>query len=145
MGFRRAITVRLANLYGYSDAMRFDAVINKFAFQGRFEGHLCLHGTGKQVRAFAQVDAAVGVLAQLAVNDTPSNTYNLGFANYSILELLDGFKSVMPELEFSFVDQHFDLHSFSLELNLALAEYCELPKTRGINAEITSLIDQFAV
>jgi UDP-glucose 4-epimerase len=37
MNQRRVITVRLANIYGYSDAMRFDAVVNKFAFQANFK------------------------------------------------------------------------------------------------------------
>ncbi|MEP5396530.1 MAG: SDR family oxidoreductase [Hyphomicrobiales bacterium] len=144
MNRRRVITLRLANVYGYSDAMRFDAVINKFAFQARYNKHISLHGTGKQERAFMHIDDTVAVLAQLRNAGVPSGTYNLGSNNCSVLELLDGFKAAIPELEFSFVDQHFELNSFSLGLDLEIANYCCVPDKRLIVEELARLSNKLA-
>jgi UDP-glucose 4-epimerase len=145
MDQRQVVTLRMANIYGYSDAMRFDAVINEFAFEAWYNNHISLHGTGKQTRAFVHIDDAVNVLTSLVGSDIPSGTYNFGSNNCSVLQLLDGFKAALPELEFSFVDQHFELHSFSLNLNLEIAKYCGLSKKRDVHAELAILSGKLAL
>jgi len=144
MAHRRVVTVRLANMYGYSDAMRFDAVVNKFAFQAHFGKKISIHGSGKQTRAFIHVDDAAEMLAQLAISNVKSGVYNLGTGNYSVLELTDGLKSAIPHLEFNFVDQHFELYSFLMEIDLELDNWCHIPKARDIDSELASLVEHFS-
>ena len=86
--------------------MRFDAVINRFAFEANYLNRISIEGSGKQSRAFVHIDAITKVLTDLLNSKVPSGTYNLALKNYSVLDLVDVFKELIPELEFIFVDQH---------------------------------------
>src|SRR5690606_32778242 len=44
--------LRCGNVYGYSKSMRFDSVINKFAFEANFNKLVTVQGDGKQSRSF---------------------------------------------------------------------------------------------
>ena len=50
--------IRLGNVYGFNQSMRFDAVINRFAFDANFVKKLDIHGDGRQERSFIHVDKA---------------------------------------------------------------------------------------
>ncbi len=140
----RAFIIRSGNVYGFSPSMRFDAVINRFAFEANFLKKISIQGNGKQSRAFVHINALAKVLVQLPQSNLPSGTYNLAQRNTTILDLVDVFKQLVPELEFIFVDQHMELRNFELELDLKLAKYLSLPQVPALKSELAEFLDRFS-
>lgn len=68
----RATIIRAGNVYGFSPSMRFDAVLNRFAFEANFSKRISIQGSGMQSRAFIHVDALSRVLADLASSNVPT-------------------------------------------------------------------------
>lgn len=140
----RAVIIRAGNVYGFSHSMRFDAVINRFAFEANYLRRISIQGSGKQSRAFVHIDAITEVLKILSNSTVPSGTYNLALNNYSVLDLVDAFKELIPDLEFIFVDQHQELRNFELDTQLKLAEYLELPKRSNLKDELEEFLSKFS-
>jgi UDP-glucose 4-epimerase len=109
--------IRCGNVYGYNKSVRFDSVINRFVFDANYKRRLNINGNGTQARAFIHVDKITRILAQLLYSDIPAGTYNASLHNYQILELVDTFKSIDPELEFMFVNQHLNLRGIKIKPN----------------------------
>jgi len=141
----RAVIIRAGNVYGFNQSMRFDAVINRFAFEANFSKKISIQGSGKQSRAFVPINSMAQVLSGLPFANLPSDTYNLAFSNYSVLDLVDVFKELIPDLEFIFVDQHQELRNFELDTNLKLAQYIELPKVRELRDELKEFLENFSI
>ena len=140
----RAVILRAGNVYGYSPSMRFDAVINKFAFDANFLNRISIQGTGKQARAFIHVEAISKILKDILFASVPSGTYNLALSNYSVLELVDVYKELISELEFIFLDQHLEMRNFTLDTNLNLSKHLKLPEVRDLKTEIKEFLGNFA-
>ena len=116
------IIVRCGNVFGYSPAMRFDAVINKFVFEGNFSGKITIHGDGKQLRSFIHIDKVSHALAVLSSLEVKSGLYNLVEHNLSVLDILDVIKQEIPDLEFMFINQHLSLRKLLVSPNKFLNE-----------------------
>jgi len=140
----RAIIIRAGNVYGFNQSMRFDAVINRFAFEANFSKKISIQGSGKQSRAFVHINAMSKVLASIPFANVPSDTYNLAMSNHSVLDLVDVFKELIPELEFIFVDQHQELRNFELDTNLKIGKYIELPKADELKDELEEFLGMFS-
>lgn len=140
----RAVIIRAGNVYGFNQSMRFDAVINRFAFEANFTKKISIQGSGKQSRAFIHIDAMTRVLSELPFAKVPSGTYNLALSNYSVLDLVDVFKELIPDLEFIFVDQHQELRNFELDTKLKLAKFMELPKPGNLKDELGEFLGKFS-
>lgn len=97
--------VRCANVYGYSESMRFDAVVNRFLFDAHFVGRLHVHGSGEQHRAFVHIDHATEALAGLVRSDAPTGTFNLVERNLAIGQVARTIQAVYPDLEMIFTEQ----------------------------------------
>lgn len=140
----RAITIRSGNVYGYSKSMRFDAVINRFAFETNFHKRITIQGSGKQHRSFVHVNDLVYDLTLLAISDVPCDIYNYVSKNVSILDLAETFKSLRPDLEFLFIDQHLDLRNIEVDTNLKLAKHLGLVEPKPIEVELSEFLDNFS-
>lgn len=140
----RAVIIRAGNVYGFNQSMRFDAVINRFAFEANFTKKISIQGSGKQSRAFIHIDAMTKVLSELLFSKVPSGTYNLALSNYSVLDLVDVFKELIPELEFIFVDQHQELRNFELSTELKLGKFIDLPKPGMLKDELAEFLSNFS-
>ena len=71
--------LRLGNVYGFANAVRFDAVINRFMFDANFNKRIAIHGDGKQHRPFISIQKTTEILKQITIkNDIPSGYYNVG-------------------------------------------------------------------
>jgi UDP-glucose 4-epimerase len=105
---------------------------------------ISIQGSGKQSRAFIHVDAMAKILKDIPFSKVPSGTYNLAMSNYSVLELVDVYKELIPELEFIFLDQHLEMRNFNLDTNLRLSKHLELPKARALKTEIEEFLKTFA-
>lgn len=123
------LIVRCGNVYGYSPAMRFDSVINKFMFDANFNNRISIHGTGKQARAFVSISKATDIIMALRTLRVPSDVYNLSDKNIEILDIVDVMKEIYPDLEFIFINQHLELRDLKLLPPQKLSKYIEIPQT----------------
>ena len=140
----RATIIRSGNVYGYSKSMRFDAVINKYAFETNFHNRITIQGSGHQHRAFIHVDDLVHDLAKLIDHDDDHGIYNLVSKNLTVMDIADVFKSLRPELEFLFIDQHLDLRNIQVNTDLKLGSLIELAKPKSIQDELAEFLDNFS-
>jgi UDP-glucose 4-epimerase len=141
---KNAIVLRCGNVYGYSKAMRFDAVINRFLFDANFNGRISIHGNGKQHRGFIPVDMLTNILHQLLWTDVPSATYNLVGKNIQILDLIDELKELFDGLEYLFVNQHMSLRELQVSPESEIYKYIKKPPMRSLKEELEVFKNQFA-
>ncbi len=135
------IIIRCGNVYGYSPAIRFDSVINKFLFESNFNNRIQIHGSGKQARAFINVSKVVDVLLGIVSTEVATGTYNLVDRNVQILDLVDVFKEIFPELEFIFINQHLQLRDLRVNRESKLNEIFPIPET-SLKEELVDLRDK---
>ena len=122
-GKKEVVVLRCANVYGYSPAIRFDSVINRFLFDAHFKNRISIHGSGKQSRSFVCLDSVINVLHHLKDNKMDNGVYNLVGRSMSILDIVDVFKEIYPSLEFIFINQHLDLTDLVIEPSNKLAKH----------------------
>ena len=140
----KATIIRCGNVYGYSTSMRFDAVINKYAFETNFHNRIIIQGNGHQSRAFIHVDHLTAALARLNTTDTPSGVFNLVANNYEILDLVDAFKQLKTSLEFIFIDQHLELRNLRVNTNLKLSDYINTSGGQPLIQDIQDFLEKFS-
>ncbi len=119
--------IRCGNVYGYSPAMRFDAVVNRFVFDAHVNNRISIHGSGKQHRSFIHVNKVVHVLNQLISTEVPSGVYNLSDKNLEVLDLRDALKDIYPSMEFIYINQHLELRELKVKAESLLTKYIPLP------------------
>ena len=124
--------------------MRFDAVINKFVFEANFFNRIAIQGDGKQSRAFVHIDTASKVLSQLLKTEIPSGIYNMVEENYSIMDIVDALKTINPEMEFLFVDQHLVLRTMLVSPQGPLRKYLEFPDPGSLTDQLRKFINHFS-
>ena len=107
--------IRSGNVYGYSKAMRIDAVINKFMFDAQFENRITINGNGNQHRAFIEMRLLVETLEALISSNLESANYNLVDKTLSILEIAEVLRDIYPSLEMVFVNQHLKMREIKVE------------------------------
>jgi len=135
--------VRLGTLYGYSPGIRFDTVVNRFAFDAQFHGRVTIHGSGHQQRPFLHVDHAVAALLSLLDESAPTGITNLCDRNLSVLEIVDALQAVRPGLEFIFINQHLRMRELRMDPDTALARHAGLVPS-DFGRELGEFQDRFA-
>jgi len=101
-----AFIIRTANVYGYSKSMRFDARLNRFMFEAASGQKITVNGSGNQSRAYIHIDDTTDCLEAMLTADLKPDIYDLVTRNLTIHEIVDGVKSVFPETEILFINQH---------------------------------------
>ncbi len=140
---RDTYIVRLGNVYGFNQSMRFDAVINLFAFEANFLKKISIHGDGQQIRSFINVDKAAAHITQIPFLNVPPGIYNLVDQNLSIMDIALTFKDLIPELEMQFINQHLQLRNIAVDEDCKLYKF--LPrKTTNFKEDLFSMMNQFA-
>lgn len=137
------VIVRCGNVYGYTPAIRFDSVINRFMFDANFNNRIQIHGTGKQSRSFISIDKTADALLALRNKKVKSEIYNLIDFNFEILDLVDVLKEIFPELEFLFINQHLELRELKVNPATRFNEIFPLPKT-DFKEELLAFKEHFA-
>jgi UDP-glucose 4-epimerase len=135
--------IRLGNVYGFNQSMRFDAVINRFGFDANFLKKLSIHGDGQQIRSFIDVDKAAQYLTQLPFLNVPSGIYNMVDFNMSIMEIALTFKDLIPDLEMQFINQHLQLRNIAVDTDCKLYKYIPRQSTH-FKEDLFTMINQFA-
>ncbi len=143
-GTKRALILRCGNVYGYSQSMRFDAVINRFMFDANFNHRISIHGDGKQHRGFIHINAISDVLAQLISAEVPSGDYNLVERNIQILDIVDVLKEIYPGLEYLFVNQHMSLRELKVSTDSKVYDYVKRPERASLLDELRAFKERFS-
>lgn len=137
-----AIIVRCGNIYGYSPALRFDAVINNFILQANRENRLTIHGSGMQLRSFTHVEEVTEMLHQIILKDVPSGTYNFVKRTLRINEIADAIEQLFPGLERIYINQHIGLNSLAVSEQTELSKWINIPG-RDFHQDLESFCKQF--
>jgi UDP-glucose 4-epimerase len=136
--------MRCGNVYGYNKSMRFDAVINRFAFEANFSKMVNIQGDGKQSRAFIHVEMLSRGLANLMNTDLPSGTYNLVDRNIKVIDIIDVLKELIPGLEFIFINQHLRLPELHVKPNAFVNDKLGINLARPLKDELEDFIAKFS-
>lgn len=140
---RETYIIRLGNVYGFNQSMRFDAVINRFAFESNFLKKISIHGDGQQIRSFIEVDKAATHITQIPFLNVPSGVYNLVDKNMSIMDIALVFKDLIPELEMQFINQHLQLRNIAVEEDCKIYKYLPRQST-DFKDDVFTMMNQFA-
>ncbi len=135
--------IRCGNVYGYSPALRFDAVINNFMLQANLENRLTIHGSGMQKRSFAHVNDVDKMLSQMVFTNAPGGTYNFIRKTLSINEIADIFEMLFPKLERIYINQHIGMSSLEVSIESALNRFLHLDETSLLD-ELKAFKSRFA-
>lgn len=141
---RETYIIRCGNTYGYSRSMRFDAVINKFAFETNFSKRISIQGDGKQWRSFIHIDALTKGLAGLLNANLPAGTYNLTQQNLRVIDILDALKELVPGLEFLFINQHLRLQELRVQTNEAINAALGVPPAAPLKDDLATFLQKFS-
>ncbi len=136
--------LRCGNVYGYNPSMRFDAVINRFAFESNYYKRISINGNGKQKRPFIHIDLLSRTLADIITNEVPSGTYNLVGQNLEVLDVVDAFKELIPELEFIFINQDLNMRGIQVDTNLKLSEFIDIKTDTTFKEDIEEFLARFS-
>lgn len=144
MDSRQTYILRCGNVYGYNHSVRFEMVINQFMFNANYNRRISIHGTGKQQRAFVNINTVSEVFSNIIFNNVPSGIYNVFDKNYQVLDIVDILKEIYPDLEFIFINQHLNLREISLDENLMLKQYVEWPAERNLREDLLAFKGHFS-
>ena len=127
---RRVFILRSGNVFGYSPALRIDAVINKFMFEAQFNGRISIFGDGEQKRPFVHIRTLCEIIKSIMSDDAlEPGTYNVVRENLSVLDIVDRLKHLYPDLETVFVNRSQKMRSLELEQPSRLSQKLDLGKT----------------
>lgn len=135
--------LRLGNVYGYSESMRFDSVINRFMFEANFTNHLRVFGDGVQKRSFIQINRLSRLLRTTGLSDQAPGTYNLVESTFTINEIVEELRSLYPSLDTIYVNQNMKLRSLSVEPDERLPELGQFDKST-LSADLKNFKTDFS-
>ncbi len=129
--------LRLGNVYGYSNSMRFDSVINKFMFEANFTNRLLIYGDGVQRRSFIQIDRLCSTLKEIGLTDIAPFTCNLVENTLSIEEIVAELRLLYPSIEMVYANQNMKMRSLIVKPDSRFSELTSIGKrTLGEDLEI---------
>jgi UDP-glucose 4-epimerase len=144
MDKRDTYIFRCGNVYGYSKSMRFDSVINKFAFEANFNRVVTVQGNGKQSRSFIHIDRTALALNNLVSSDLPGGTYNLVERSIQVFDIVDNLKQLIPDLEFIFINQHLKLHELNVKPNMLVNDALGVGNPKTLKDELQEFLSRFS-
>jgi UDP-glucose 4-epimerase len=136
--------VRSANVYGFSDGMRFDAVVNRFMIAAHLREPMTVQGCGTQVRSFVHVDTAAAALAALAAPDAGDGLFDLVEETVSINAVTEAVRSVYPAAERLYIAQHIAPRHLRVSTERALNRRLGLPQA-PMAAHLRDFADRLAL
>jgi UDP-glucose 4-epimerase len=135
---------RCGNVFGYNPSMRFDAVINKFVFEGNFHKRITINGDGSQLRSFIHIDKLTDALVNTLHTKLEQGTYNLVERSISVIDIVDELKQLLPDLEFIFINQHLKLHQLNVKQDTIANQALGIGEIKTLKEELSDFISRFA-
>lgn len=109
-----SIVFRSGVVAGFGPVKRVKGVANQFAWDAITKNRLSIHGNGKQIRPFVDLNYVTTALEKALTGEIGSGIYNLVQANLQVLDLLEELKKIRPELEFIFSNHHLQFPSIAV-------------------------------
>ncbi len=95
----RPVILRNGTLFGYSQRMRFDLVVNIFSLHSTLHNEITIFGTGEQWRPFLHVsDCAAAFVHFIEATESWHMCYNIAGQNLRVVDLAKIFQSMNPSL-----------------------------------------------
>ncbi|STX27920.1 UDP-galactose-4-epimerase [Legionella beliardensis] len=134
---RDVVILRLGHVFGYSLAMHYGSLINKFNLAMAFHEPLLVHGCGNQIRPYIHIDRVVQSIAYFLSADyqEQAGLYNIYDFNLSINDILQAYQDLSLNFETIHVSQQQRLNDLILSGN-------ELQQFIGKPKEITAYLQQ---
>ncbi len=139
-----AYIMRTANVYGYSKSMRFDARLNRYMFEAASGQRITVNGSGDQTRAYIHIDDTTDCLESVLTTDLEPDVYDLTARNLTIQEIVDGVKTVFPETEILFINQHVKPWELRVKPDVRLSDSLRLEEGTFLD-EIKEFKKQFTL
>ncbi|MDD3300653.1 MAG: NAD-dependent epimerase/dehydratase family protein [Bacteroidales bacterium] len=112
--------VRIGNIYGYNPMLRYDSVINRFIMDALIYNKIYIYGNGNQSRPFIYLGNVTEQLKNIilpgSANKTPS-LLNLVDENLNMNQLRDMLISLIPNLEFTYVNANLNTKGYEMFSN----------------------------
>lgn len=137
------ITVRCANVYGFSPSLRFDAVINKMLFDALFTRKITQEGSGRQFRAFASVSGVAAALRRLALDGADPGVYHLVERNLSVSDVTSAVTAILPDTDVLYVAQDMPRRHLQVLPDPRLTPAGDLG-LEGFDAELRAFMERFS-
>lgn len=104
--------LRLGTLYGLAPVMRFDALVNRFAYLTGVCRPLTVFGDGRQRRPILHVNDASAAFRHAIVRSLPAPVpvYNVVEASVSVLDVVEAARQSRPELTVHYTEQDIRTH-----------------------------------
>ncbi|WP_131783499.1 NAD-dependent epimerase/dehydratase family protein [Legionella gresilensis] len=124
------VILRLGSVFGYSPAMHYGSLINKFNLAITFREPLLVHGCGNQIRPYIHIDRAVKSIAYFLSEDYKASEglYNIYDFNLSINEILQSYHELLLNFEMIHVSQNQRLKDLSLDGSNELHHFIGKPQ-----------------
>lgn len=124
------VILRLGSVFGYSPAMHYGSLINKFNLAMAFNEPLLVHGCGNQIRPYIHIHRAVKSIAYFLSEDYKESDglYNVYDFNVSINEILQCYHELSLNFEMIHVSQNQRLNDLSLSGSDQLWSFIGKPK-----------------
>jgi UDP-glucose 4-epimerase len=110
-------SLRLGNVFGFAPGIRFEAVVNRFAYMAGTGKPVIIHGDGGQKRPVLHIrDATSAIFFCLQNNATVGEIFNVAAQNISVLDVVEMLRAELPDLAVRYTGQD-ALTSLSFETN----------------------------
>ncbi len=134
--------LRIGNVYGFGNALRLDTFINKFVFDAKVYNRIKIWGSGNEKRPIIHLNSLVELLVALIDGDIKSDTYNVFEAHYSVLDIADMLKQIIPSMEMLFVNQHLALRNIEVEAETRIKELIKTNRS-DVKSQLIQFLDNF--
>lgn len=121
--------LRLGNVFGYSPAMHFGSLINKFNLAMRLNEPLLVHGCGNQIRPFIHIQRVIKSIYFFLtqVDYDKHSIFNIYDFNASINDIIQSYRELSLDFELIYVNRNQRLQDLSLAGNKLLHEFIGEP------------------
>lgn len=137
--------LRLGMIFGKAPVMRFDNVVNRFAYLAGINRALTIYGTGEQRRPIIHVrDASQAISVCLnQPNATRGQTFNIVNSNPSIAEVAEAVQAIRPEPPIRYTEQDVLNH---LSFIVDGSSFCDTVyrSSRELQTGLAELISSFS-
>ena len=118
--------IRCANVYGYSKNLRIESKINRLLFDVHFDNRISIHGHPNHALGYISLYRTVEMLAQIGLNELPSDVFNLSHRTLSTYEVIEELGEFYPDRETIFVDQHIPRNNLTMTCDERLQPLLQL-------------------
>lgn len=139
-----AVALRLGTVVGYSIGMRFDTILDVFAFQASIGKPLSIYDTAlREARPYVHVrDVCRAYIWAVKNNNINGEIINVVGENWNMTQVLDTLKKYLPDLKYEIVDTP-SLNQLSYKLDDSKAKKFGFQAEYSIDEGIKEVLDQF--